>query len=442
MHELATDHTLVTSRECIAIFLSGEGNRQRFLNEEMKQLIHSAKYLVSKDFKLPSNESNLFFNRSYLEEVRVILANYPESIPVIIGGHLSAKQHINLENFFNREIIDKFELVLEIFQSRAMTEESQLQIKLAQLMYQQPREKVRLLHQLGIEGAWHTERSGFWGTGETPLNVLEAIMTKNESRIREKLNKIKKQRDYKRSFRKRRYHESLYISLVGYTSAGKSTLLNTLIQQEASQVSSRLFETLDTKVRSFQLDDMKVFVTDTVGFIEDLPTFLIDSFRSTLEESVAADIVLLIIDASDPLPLVLQKAEITVQTISNLNLQNHQLIILNKIDLLDKYEVDLRVTALTEKFPELRTIPISALTNINPLFEVFNEFKPQIKYRCKYPPNSKFRAFFYNFTSITDEIFHNNYWQIEFYLRQPKIGLEVLKREASLLNIEINLEVI
>jgi len=115
--------------------------------------------------------------------------------------------------------------VLEIFAERAMTEESKLQIELAQLIYERPRERLRLMHKLGLEGAWHTERSGFWGPGETPLNVFDATMTKKESYLKTKLNLLKQQRENRRQKRKRYYHDSLYVSIVGYTSAGKSTII-------------------------------------------------------------------------------------------------------------------------------------------------------------------------------------------------------------------------
>jgi len=427
-------------QECILLLPRSQDDHQRFLNEEMRQLLSSADQFVLKEYELLSNNANMFFSPSNLEEIKYEIQEFPDSVRIVVGGHLSAKQHINLELFFEREIVDKFELVLEIFESRAMTEESKLQIELAQLKYQRPRERLRLMNKLGINGAWHTERTGFWGTGEAPLNVLEATTTKRESNLRKKLAQVKKLREKRRKIRKRRHHDSLYVSIVGYTCGGKSTLLNSLIHRQASQVSPRLFESLDTKVRSFQFEDLTVFVTDTVGFIEDLPTFLIDSFRSTLEESIHADIILLLIDASEPLSQVIQKTNLTIETINSLEMDNKRILVLNKIDLLKQSEIVERVIEIKKLHPQLEILPLSAIKNIKPLLRIFDKYRPQKEFRCHYPPNHRFRSFCHEYAFVKGERFDVDKWTIDFSLRKPEHGLNTLKNKALKLGIKVELE--
>ncbi|MHA2224410.1 MAG: GTPase HflX [Candidatus Hodarchaeales archaeon] len=433
-----------TQQNCVLFLLLPLDEHQNLLNEEMCQLVKSAHYSISKEYYLKPNKSDYLFSLHRLQEIQFeILSSSKTPDPIIvIGLHISPKQHINIEKFFELKVIDKFELVLEIFARRAKTEEAKLQIELAELKYERPREKLRLMHKLGIEGAWHTERTGFWGTGENPLNLFDARMTKRESLLRKKLTSLKNQREERRYNRKRYHHDSLYVSIVGYTSAGKSTLLNSLTNSHSSRVSSRLFETLDTKIRSFKLEDLKVFVTDTVGFIEDLPTFLIDSFKSTLEESLAADIVLIVIDGSEQPEYILQKTHVSIQTINEITPQNYQVLVLNKIDLLTTEALEVRLKLLKEHFFELFTVSISAKEDISPLIAIFDSFRPKQRYKCSYPPNFKFRAFCYDFAQVEKESLEYNDWQMVLSLRKPLYGIEILKHRAKSLGVRLKLEAI
>ncbi|MFX0171531.1 MAG: GTPase HflX [Candidatus Hodarchaeota archaeon] len=441
MQEYESDNSYVQFRNCILILPSPFSERQKYLNDEMHLLLKSANYKISAEYEVITNNPNYLFSPHRLNDIKFDIEMNNLEPMVIIGSHLSAKQHINLEELFECPIIDKYELVLEIFANRAMTEESKLQIELAELKYEKPRERLRLMHQLGLEGAWHTERSGFWGTGENPLNVFDATMTKREAQLKQKLNSLKRQREERRRLRKRYHHDSLYASLVGYTSAGKSTILNSLTDSNDSRVGTRLFETLDTLVRSFQLDDLKVFCTDTVGFIEDLPTFLIDSFKSTLEESLAADIIFIVVDGNEPPKIVLKKARVSIETLNEINPTNYRILVINKIDLLDNKEaLEKRITLLKKHFPELPVVAISAIEDIQPLMTEIDKIRPKKLFRCSYPPNHKFRAFCFDFTKVEMEIFDINNWVIEFTLRKPDYGIEVLKHQAKTLGIKVEMK--
>ncbi|MFW9904696.1 MAG: GTPase HflX [Candidatus Thorarchaeota archaeon] len=438
------ENSIPISQECVLLLPLPLDERQKFLNEEMRHLLTSARYRVIQEFEISSNNSKYFFSPYNLNDIKVGIDGNSDfsTESIVIGSHLTPNMHINLENFFECSIIDKFDLVLEIFAERAMTEESKLQIELARLKYEHPRERLRLMNSLGLGGAWHSEREGFFGTGENPLNEFEARMTKTESRLKNKLSILSKQREKRRSSRKRHHHDSLYVSIVGYTSVGKSTILNSLTNSYSSSVGSRLFETLDTHIRSFQFEDLKIFVTDTVGFIEDLPTFLIDSFKSTLEESLAADILLIVVDGSEPTEFVLRKAQVSVQTISEINPQNYRILVLNKKDLLTEEEQKEKLLILEDNFPEFPVISISAINDLQPLIAEIDDFRPKKRFKCSYSPNHQFRSFCYDFTNVEHETFENDDWEMVISLRKPKYGVEILKHRAELLGIEIKMETI
>lgn len=432
-------------KDCFLILPLPIDKRQLLLNEEMRELLLSAHYRVIKEYtmKIGKNPKYLF-SINQLNELRYETETETEISPfkLVIGAHLSPKQGMNLEELFKCQVVDKFDLVLEIFDMRAMSEESKLQIELAQLKYERPRKRLRLMHQLGLEGAWHTERSGFGGTGESPLNLFDANMTKKEAFLRKKLSLLKNQREKRRESRKRRHYDSLYCTMCGYTSAGKSTLINSLTNSRTSSVSSRLFETLDTRICGFHLDDLAIFVTDTIGFIEDLPTFLIDSFKSTLEESLAADIIFIIVDASEPIDYILQKSRVSIQTIAELNPQNHRVLVLNKNDLISPEANEERLRILKKEFHDLKIISVSAINDISPLITELSNYRPKKRYKCSYSPNHKFRAFCYEFTNVEHESFKSNDWEMIISIRKPDYGVEILKQRAISLGVQLVLEVI
>ncbi len=439
-----SNNQLNTLKKCILLLPQPVTINEQILNTEMRDLVVSAQYRILQEYEIEPNNPNYFFSITRLEEIKYQLELSSEviSLTLVIGSHISPKQGVNLENLFDIRVVDKFDIVLEIFAERAMTEESKLQIELAQLKYQRSRDRLRLMHKLGLEGAWHTERSGFWGPGENPLNILDASVTKKEARLRKKLTALKAQREERRRIRKRIHKNSLYISLVGYTSAGKSTILNVLTNTTDSSVNARLFETLDTRIRSIRLDDLKIFFTDTVGFIEDLPTFLIDSFKSTLEEALAADLIFMIVDGSEPIEYILRKVRVTINTLAELTISNNRVLVLNKTDLITNEEIEFRITSLRQSYPELTVVSISALENINPLKDYIDKIRPAHKFRCHYPANHSFRSFCHEFDRIESEVCNHSRWEMFFSLRNPEFSLPYLKRKAKTLGVPIELEAV
>ena len=231
-----------------------------------------------------------FVGKGKLEEL-VLLIEQTSAEVVIFDDDLSPAQVRNLEKATQRKVIDRSELILDIFARRARTRESRLQVELAQLEYTLPR----------LTGMWkHLERQaggiGTRGPGETQLETDRRLVRERIARLKEALESVEREREQQRHRRKREFRSSL----VGYTNAGKSTLFNALTRSDVF-VENRLFATLDSTTRQMVSPERDmVLLTDTVGFIRKLPHHLVASFHSTLVEAIEADLLLHVIDAADP----------------------------------------------------------------------------------------------------------------------------------------------
>ena len=210
---------------------------------------------------------------------------------VIFDDDLSPAQARNLEGLTGIKVLDRSGLILDIFARRAKTREAKTQVELAQLNYLLPRLTRQWTHLSRQVGGIGTR-----GPGETQLEVDRRLVRQRISYLTKALEKIKKQRDIRRQGR----NDSYKVALVGYTNAGKSTLLNTLTKADVF-VEDRLFATLDPTIRRLKLDNLReVLLIDTVGFIRKLPHNLVASFMSTLEEAVVADLLLHVVDVTHP----------------------------------------------------------------------------------------------------------------------------------------------
>jgi len=271
---------------------------------------------------------------------------------VIFNNDLSFSQQINLEEIIGRKTIDRTQLILDIFAQHAKTQEGKLQVELAQLEYLLPRLKGKgiLLSRLG----------GGIGTRGPGEKKLEIDRRRIEDRIQKLKYEIQNVRNRRRVLRIKRRKENIpLVSLVGYTNAGKSTLLNSLTGA-SQKTDSSMFTTLDPLSKRLVLpNNQKVILTDTVGFIKDLPNHLIEAFMATLEEIGEADLILHVLDISAP--NVEEKYFSVQSTLKKLNFDKKpQIVCLNKIDLL---EDPLKVKMIEKKFQD--PIFISALKRIN-----------------------------------------------------------------------------
>jgi GTPase len=268
---------------------------------------------------------------------------------LLVDDELDPAQQRFLENALDARVIDRTQLILDIFAQHATTAEGKLQVELAQLEYNLPR----------MRGMWqHLERLGGGvgtrGPGESQLETDRRLARRRIAVLRRRLKELQKQRATRRQERRRT--ETPTVALAGYTNVGKSTLLNALTGAEVS-VEDQLFHTLDPTTRGFEHDGRRYLVTDTVGFIRRLPHQLVEGFASTLEETLVADLVLHVVDASAPDDEQDRQLEAVADVLHEIGAADLPvLLVLNKIDRVDP----LGRRRLANRFPDAPQV--SALT--------------------------------------------------------------------------------
>jgi len=298
---------------------------------EAKGLCNSAEYKILHIIKQSFlNHGKFGLSGGKINDLKNIVERLkPDSI--IFDEILKPSQNYNLASELKIQIHDRESLILEIFESRATSTESQLQVKLAQLRYEMSRakEKVRL-SKLG-------EQPGFMGIGKFEVDVYYNDIKNRMNNVKTKLQKAGKQRDLHRQSRKRVGFKT--ISLAGYTSAGKTTLFN-ILTGEKKEENRKLFTTLTTTTRKFKIDKEWLLISDTVGFISKLPAYLIDAFKSTLEELLYTDIVIVVIDTNDDLKKLKKKFSSCYKTLIELGVKRqNMLFIFNKTETMNNDEI-------------------------------------------------------------------------------------------------------
>ena len=319
-------NTISDANTTILVSLNIGNNSHSEDLEELRQLAVSDKLTILAEIKSKHYKPSpaTYAGKGKVDEIAQILKQTGAQL-VIFNNNLSPVQQRNLEKYLECRVIDRTSLILDIFAQRAKSHEGKLQVELAQLQYL----ATRL-----VRGWTHLERQkggiGLRGPGETQLETDRRLLGKRVKLLKEKLIKLQSRRNIQRRTRKRA--QVISVSIIGYTNAGKSTLFNCLTRAR-TYTANQLFATLDATTRKFFIPEYgPLIISDTVGFIRELPHTLVAAFRATLEETVQSDILLHVIDASSPnreeqieeVNKVLQ--QIGADTIP-------QILVLNKIDL-------------------------------------------------------------------------------------------------------------
>ncbi|WP_340820813.1 GTPase HflX [Methanolobus sp. WCC4] len=329
--------------------------------KELRELAGAAGYgIIAELTQTRHPDRKYHLGRGKVEELAQMVAELrPDK--VIFHNPLTTMQIYNISEICRCETIDKFQLILEIFATRATTHRSKLQVELARLEYELPRARavISLLKK--------DERPGFMGLGGYEDSYAQDV--KNRMiRIRKELETIQKDNESLRAHRHSRGFS--LVALAGYTNAGKSTLFNSLVE-ETVESKDMLFTTLLPTTRSLNVQGRDVLLTDTVGFIEDLPHWMVDAFRSTLDEIFLADVVLLVVDSSEPLDLIRKKLLVCHETMWD-QLQDVGIVtVFNKKDMISEEELQERMSGLGYLAPN--PVAVSARSHLG-----FDELKAGI----------------------------------------------------------------
>jgi len=379
----------------ILVHMDLQDESQREFLSEFEELATSAgaKVVDIVTTRRHSPDAKYFIGRGKAEEI-VDKIEAEEAELILFNHALSPSQERNLEQLFQCRVLDRTGLILDIFAQRARTFEGKLQVELAQLKHL----STRL-----IRGWTHLERQkggiGLRGPGETQLETDRRLLGMRIKQINKRLTKVRKQREQGRQ--SRRKAEVPTVALVGYTNAGKSTLFNRLTESEV-YVQDQLFATLDPTLRKLDMDGQSLILADTVGFIRHLPHDLVESFRSTLQETEQAHLLLHVVDASDDARS--DNIEAVDRVLKEIGAADvPQLQVMNKID---RMEVEPRVQR--DESGKAVRVWVSAKTGagMDLLTEVLAEYFTQDQVKgdiCLSPQQARIRALLYEMGAVQSE---------------------------------------
>lgn len=379
----------------VAMIKAGETEQQ--VNEyltELQFLAETAGAVTVKTFtqKMQKPDSKTFLGKGKLEEIKNYIIFKGDIDLVIFDDELTGSQIINIEKAVGKKTIDRSDLILDIFASRAKTAQAKTQVELAQYQYLLPR----------LKGMWkHLERQGGGvgtrGPGETEIETDRRLVKDKISLLRKRLQEIDKQAFTQRKER----GEFIRVALVGYTNVGKSTLMNVLSKSEVF-AENKLFATLDTTTRKVVFEQTPFLLSDTVGFIRKLPHHLVESFKSTLDEVIEADVLLHVVDISHP--KYEEQIQVVNKTLADLGAgEKPTITIFNKMDkfeelIFDKWlDDDVKkqiINELKEKWQEItkgNCVFISATEKLN-ITELRQTILNNVRklYQLRYPYKAEY----------------------------------------------------
>lgn len=295
------------------------------LFRELRELANAAGYIIVGEIiqKRKHEDPKYNIGRGKISELKKFVED-KKPLKIIFLNNLKPSQAYNLAKELGIEVIDRYELILEIFAKRAGSKESLLQIELAKLKRELSFAKEYI--NLSKRGELH----GFLGGGKYAVDSYYTYISSRIAKIEEELDKIRKIKNMRYN---KRVEVGLYtVSLAGYTGAGKTTLFNTLTN-EKGYVDGKPFATLSTLSRKVKLQGYPVIITDTIGFIDSLPESLLDAFYTTLRETIISDVILLVVDLTDPIPEIRRKLSTSIDTLLSLGINISKVLVVgNKID--------------------------------------------------------------------------------------------------------------
>ena len=362
--------------ESTALLVQRRMYREPDLLEEFAALATTADYEIIGSFDIVSEPSSKFGIRSgKAEEIKTwIDVNKPDF--VLFSPRLKSSQIFRLMELWETEVRDRSQVILEIFAKHANTQQAKLQIEQARLKYELPFERHQIRMRLAKEHSGDRPVAEQVGAGEDLLNMKIKEQRRRIHVITEKLEKISESQALKK--KKRTKEGFIEIALAGYTNAGKSTLHHALTDSGV-EIADKLFTTLATKAAELDLPGRQIVLSDSVGFISNLPKALLQAFNTTLMEVADADVIILVVDASDTLDEMNRKTDTCLDTFNEIGANGIPIItVLNKIDLVDDEIVQERKEVLADISTEV--VPISAANHVNleELIEALERILPQL----------------------------------------------------------------
>ena len=349
-----------------------------------------------------------YYGKGQLESLKNKI-NLLECRYILFNDEISPSQFKNIQKIFGEKkvVFDRTGVILEIFKNNAKTKESKYQVELASLQYMLPRltrQWTHLERQMGGRGTRG-------GPGEKQIEIDRRLIGKRITKLKNELTKIKRSRHTQSASRSSIYR----VSIAGYTNAGKSSLLNALCKPYTTYVEDKLFATLDTTTRNISLaKNQNVLITDTVGFIKNLPHDLVASFRSTFEEVSQSNLVVVLVDSSSNRSVIKEHIDTISSTLNSLDIKiKHQLLVFNKIDQIENKE---KIVYLKKKYPE--SVFVSAKNHImieelkKGIFDIINQDVQTSVIRIPHSQSSMLDEVYKTFT-VNSRLEEYDYVEIE-----------------------------